>query len=197
MLGCARHRRDPLGGVRRLRRARARGADRRRHAEAGGLGVLRHRGGPGDPVQAAARRARSRTATHKPERCIILQRPQARRELMPGRDLDWDEALAGGRAGRLRAGRGDRPALHPLHLGHHRPAQGHRARQRRPCRGAALDACRTSTTSHPGEVFWAASDVGWVVGHSYICYAPLLNGNTTVSTRASRSARPIPARSGG
>ena len=32
----------------------------------------------------------------------------------------------------------------------------------------------------PGEVFWAASDVGWIVGHSYICYAPLFNGNTTV-----------------
>ena len=49
----------------------------------------------------------------------------------------------------------------------------------------------------PGEVFWAASDVGWVVGHSYIVYAPLLHGATTIVTKASRSARPIPAPSGG
>ncbi len=49
----------------------------------------------------------------------------------------------------------------------------------------------------PGEVFWAASDVGWVVGHSYIVYAPLLHGARRSSTRASRSARPMPARSGG
>ena len=41
-------------------------------------------------------------------------------------------------------------------------------------------AWRTSTTSRPGEAYWAASDVGWVVGHSYICYGPLLNGNTTI-----------------
>ena len=55
---------------------------------------------------------------------------------------------------------------------------------------------RTSTTCGPGEVFWAASDVGWVVGHSYIVYAPLLAGARRCSTRASRSARPTPARSG-
>jgi propionyl-CoA synthetase len=48
----------------------------------------------------------------------------------------------------------------------------------------------------PGEVFWAASDVGWVVGHSYIVYGPLLNGNTRCSSRASRWARPTPAPSG-
>ncbi len=49
----------------------------------------------------------------------------------------------------------------------------------------------------PGEVFWAASDVGWVVGHCYIVYAPLLHGATTdPATRASRSARPMPAPSG-
>ena len=41
-------------------------------------------------------------------------------------------------------------------------------------------ACRTSTTRIPGETFWAASDVGWVVGHSYIVYAPLLTGCTTI-----------------
>jgi propionyl-CoA synthetase len=48
----------------------------------------------------------------------------------------------------------------------------------------------------PGEVM-GGSDVGWVVGHSYIVYGPLLHGATTICTRASRSARPMPARSGG
>ena len=48
----------------------------------------------------------------------------------------------------------------------------------------------------PGEVYWAASDVGWVVGHSYIVYGPLINGAPRSSTRASRSARPTPAPSG-
>ena len=118
-------------------------------------------------------------AAHKPERCMILARPQARAELVPGRDLDWEECLAGGAAGGLRPGRRDRPALHPLHLGHHRPAQGHRARPRRPCGGAELEH-EERLRRRPGEVYWAASDVGWVVGHSYICYAPLLHGNTTI-----------------
>ena len=49
----------------------------------------------------------------------------------------------------------------------------------------------------PGEVYWAASDVGWVVGHSYIVYGPLLPVRRQCSTRASRSARPTQARSGG
>ena len=48
----------------------------------------------------------------------------------------------------------------------------------------------------PGEVYWAASDIGWVVGHSYIVYAPLLHGAPRSCTRASRSARRTPARSG-
>jgi acyl-coenzyme A synthetase/AMP-(fatty) acid ligase len=49
----------------------------------------------------------------------------------------------------------------------------------------------------PGEVFWAASDVGWVVGHSYIVYAPLIYGCTTICSRASRWARRMPGPSGG
>ena len=119
-------------------------------------------------------------AAHKPDFCVVLQRPQApadagrgpRRRLggLPGRR----------RARRLRAGRRDGPALHPLHLRHDRPAEGGRPSQRRAHGGAHLDDGATSTTSKPGEVFWAASDVGWVVGHSYICYAPLLIGATTI-----------------
>ena len=80
----------------------------------------------------------------------------------------------------MRAGARDRPALHPLHVRHDRPAEGRRARQRRPRGRARVEHAATSTTCTPGEVFWAASDVGWVVGHSYIVYAPLLAGATTV-----------------
>ena len=72
---------------------------------------------------------------------MILQRPQATAALAAGRDVDWDERGGRGRAGGLRAGRGHRPALHPLHLGHHRQAQGRRPRQRRPRGRAALDRC--------------------------------------------------------
>ena len=123
---------------------------------------------------------RSSSSKHKPDRCIILQRPQLEAELDPGRDLDW----ARGRSrppqpAECVPGRGDRSALHPLHLGHDRPAQGHRPRQRRPRRRAAWS-MKNIYDVEPGEVYWAASDVGWVVGHSYIVYAPLLHGCTTV-----------------
>jgi hypothetical protein len=50
---------------------------------------------------------------------------------------------------------------------------------------------------NPGEVWWSASDVGWVVGHSYIVYAPLLQGSTTVFYEGNRSGLPMPAHSGG
>ena len=69
----------------------------------------------------------------------------------------------------MRSGQGDRPALHPLHLRHDRPAEGRRARQWRS--HGALEMVDVGDLRHrPGETFWAASDVGWVVGHSYIVY---------------------------
>ena len=88
--------------------------------------------------------------------------------------------MAAGAPRRLRAGRGHRSALHPLHLGHDRPAQGRGARQRRPRRGA-----RTGRMGHvygvePGEVYWAASDVGWVVGHPTSSTRRCSHGCTTM-----------------
>ena len=146
---------------------------RRRPPQGDRLGVLRHRGQQGHRVQAAARPGDRAGRAQAAEHCVILQRPQveaaARRRAATSTGTTL---MAAPSRTRLRAGRGHRPALHPLHLGHDRQAQGRRARQRRPRRRPALDACRTSTTSQPGEVFWAASDVGWVVGHSYIVYAP-------------------------
>ena len=87
--------------------------------------------------------------------------------------------MAAADPGRLRAGAGHRPALHPLHLRHHREAQGRGARQRRPRGRAGLDDAQR-LRRRPGETIFTASDVGWVVGHSYIVYAPLLAGATTV-----------------
>ena len=81
--------------------------------------------------------------------------------------------------GALRAGCRDRSALHPLHFRHDGAAEGRGAGQWRPYGRAQMDD-ETQIRHRPGEVFWAASDVGWVVGHSYIVYAPLLHGATTV-----------------
>ena len=100
--------------------------------------------------------------------------------MVAGRDLDWARGHGRRRARRVRAGGRHRSALHPLHLGHHRPAQGRGARQRRPRGGAPAARWRTIYDTGPGEVYWAASDIGWVVGHSYIVYAPLLTGCTTI-----------------
>ncbi len=111
---------------------------------------------------------------------MILQRPQATATLVERPRPGLGDRRGRGRAGRVRAGRGHRPALHPLHLRHDRPARrawsGTTAGTRWRCAGR----CRHVYDIGPGDVFWAASDVGWVVGHSYIVYAPLLTGCTTV-----------------
>ena len=106
------------------------------------VGVLRHRAEPRRRVQAdAGRRARAAAAT-SPSPCVVLQREQAPSAPSASATSTGGARLGRAgrrrRAGRLRRGRRHRPALHPLHLRHDRPAQGHRARQRRPRRRAAL-----------------------------------------------------------
>jgi propionyl-CoA synthetase len=115
----------------------------------------------------------------KPKRCIVLQRPMLAAELDPDRDVEWDEAVSAAEP----AGCVPIEATEPLYILYTSGTTGQPKGIVRDNGGHAV--ALEWTMKHvydvdPGEVYWAASDVGWVVGHSYIVYGPLFHGCTTV-----------------